>query len=124
MKFLRTQPTAVWAVAFAAVVSFMGLGLVDACVGMMQRADKLFGHVNRFLDVQADALQAELDDARALNRDMQAFFRAWHAAGAARNERTLLDQRDVMIHDMDRPSHIAGTQRGDDVAVLVHAAFG
>ncbi|MGD9736575.1 MAG: MFS transporter [Solirubrobacterales bacterium] len=29
MKFLRTQPTAVWAVAFAAVVSFMGLGLVD-----------------------------------------------------------------------------------------------
>jgi flavin-dependent dehydrogenase len=38
-------------------------------------------------------LRGELDDARALNRDMQAFFRAWHAAGAARNERTLLDQR-------------------------------
>jgi ACDE family multidrug resistance protein len=29
MKFLRSQPTAVWAVAAAAVVSFMGLGLVD-----------------------------------------------------------------------------------------------
>jgi ACDE family multidrug resistance protein len=29
MKFFRSQPTAVWAVAFAAVVSFMGLGLVD-----------------------------------------------------------------------------------------------
>jgi MFS transporter, ACDE family, multidrug resistance protein len=29
MKFLRNQPVAVWAVAFAAVVSFMGLGLVD-----------------------------------------------------------------------------------------------
>src|SRR4051794_2602684 len=29
MKFLRSQPTAVWAVASAAVVSFMGLGLVD-----------------------------------------------------------------------------------------------
>lgn len=29
MKIFRSQPTAVWAVAFAAVVSFMGLGLVD-----------------------------------------------------------------------------------------------
>jgi MFS transporter, ACDE family, multidrug resistance protein len=29
MKFLRSQPVAVWAVGFAAVVSFMGLGLVD-----------------------------------------------------------------------------------------------
>jgi MFS family permease len=29
MKFLRSQPTSVWAIAFAAVVSFMGLGLVD-----------------------------------------------------------------------------------------------
>jgi ACDE family multidrug resistance protein len=29
MRFLRSQPTAVWAVAAAAVVSFMGLGLVD-----------------------------------------------------------------------------------------------
>jgi ACDE family multidrug resistance protein len=28
-RLLRSQPTAVWAVAFAAVVSFMGLGLVD-----------------------------------------------------------------------------------------------
>jgi MFS transporter, ACDE family, multidrug resistance protein len=28
-QFFRSQPTAVWAVAFAAVVSFMGLGLVD-----------------------------------------------------------------------------------------------
>jgi MFS transporter, ACDE family, multidrug resistance protein len=29
MRFFRSQPTAVWAVASAAVVSFMGLGLVD-----------------------------------------------------------------------------------------------
>jgi MFS family permease len=29
MKLFRSEPTAVWAVAFAAVVSFMGLGLVD-----------------------------------------------------------------------------------------------
>jgi MFS transporter, ACDE family, multidrug resistance protein len=28
-KLLRSQPVAVWAVAFAAIVSFMGLGLVD-----------------------------------------------------------------------------------------------
>jgi len=48
----------------------MGLGLVDACVAMMQRADKQFGHVNRFLDVQADALAAELDAARAATYDL------------------------------------------------------
>src|SRR6201992_2224742 len=29
MRFLRTQPAGVWAVAFASGVSFMGLGLVD-----------------------------------------------------------------------------------------------
>ncbi len=29
MRLFRSEPTAVWAVAFAAVVSFMGLGLVD-----------------------------------------------------------------------------------------------
>jgi MFS family permease len=29
MRFFRSQPTVVWAVGFAAVVSFMGLGLVD-----------------------------------------------------------------------------------------------
>jgi alkylation response protein AidB-like acyl-CoA dehydrogenase len=43
----------------------MGLGLIDACVAMMKRSNKTHGHVNRFLDVQADALQAELDSARA-----------------------------------------------------------
>jgi len=56
--------------AFILLQMGMGLGLVDACVGMMQRADKQFGHVNRFLDVQADALQAELDAARAATYDL------------------------------------------------------
>jgi len=51
--------------AFILLQMGMGLGLVDACVAMMKRADKQFGHVNRFLDVQADALEAELDAARA-----------------------------------------------------------
>ncbi|HWR75644.1 MAG TPA: acyl-CoA dehydrogenase family protein [Thiobacillus sp.] len=51
--------------AFILLQMGMGLGLVDACVKMMKRADKQFGHVNRFLDVQADALEAELDAARA-----------------------------------------------------------
>ncbi|MDP3585009.1 MAG: acyl-CoA dehydrogenase family protein [Thiobacillus sp.] len=51
--------------AFILLQMGMGLGLVDACVNMMTRADRQFGHVNRFLDVQADALQAELDAARA-----------------------------------------------------------
>ncbi len=51
--------------AFILLQMGMGLGLIDACVNMMTRADRQFGHVNRFLDVQADALQAELDAARA-----------------------------------------------------------
>lgn len=56
--------------AFILLQMGMGLGLVDACVVMMQRADRQFGHVNRFLDVQADALQDELDAARAATYDL------------------------------------------------------
>ncbi|MBW8365583.1 MAG: acyl-CoA/acyl-ACP dehydrogenase [Rhizobium sp.] len=56
--------------AFILLQMGMGLGLVDACVVMMQRADRQFGHINRFLDVQADALQAELDAARAATYDL------------------------------------------------------
>jgi ACDE family multidrug resistance protein len=37
MKFFRSQPTAVWAVAAAAVVSFMGLGLVDPILPAIAR---------------------------------------------------------------------------------------
>lgn len=51
--------------AFILLQMGMGLGLIDACVAMMKRSNKTHGHVNRFLDVQADALQAELDAARA-----------------------------------------------------------
>ena len=51
--------------AFILLQMGMGLGLIDACVAMMKRADKTHGHVNRFLDVQADTLEAELDAARA-----------------------------------------------------------
>lgn len=51
--------------AFILLQMGMGLGLVDACVAMMKRSDRTHGHVNRFLDVQADALEAELDAARA-----------------------------------------------------------
>lgn len=50
--------------AFILLQMGMGLGLIDACVAMMKRADKTHGHVNRFLDVQADMLEAELDAAR------------------------------------------------------------
>lgn len=50
--------------AFILLQMGMGLGLIDACVAMMKRADRTHGHVNRFLDVQADALEAELDAAR------------------------------------------------------------
>lgn len=51
--------------AFILLQMGMGLGLVDACVEMMKRSDRTHGHVNRFLDVQADSLEAELDAARA-----------------------------------------------------------
>jgi alkylation response protein AidB-like acyl-CoA dehydrogenase len=51
--------------AFILLQMGMGLGLIDACVKMMKRADRTHGHINRFLDVQADALEAELDAARA-----------------------------------------------------------
>lgn len=51
--------------AFILLQMGMGLGLIDACVAMMKRSDRTHGHVNRFLDVQADALEAELDAARA-----------------------------------------------------------
>lgn len=50
--------------AFILLQMGMGLGLIDACVVMMRRADRQFGHVNQFLDVQADALADELDAAR------------------------------------------------------------
>ncbi len=51
--------------AFILLQMGMGLGLIDACVAMMKRSNRTHGHVNRFLDVQADALQAELDSARS-----------------------------------------------------------
>lgn len=51
--------------AFILLQMGMGLGLINACVAMMKRSDRTHGHVNRFLDVQADALEAELDAARA-----------------------------------------------------------
>lgn len=51
--------------AFILLQMGMGLGLIDACVAMMKRSNRTHGHVNRFLDVQADALEAELEAARA-----------------------------------------------------------
>lgn len=43
----------------------MGLGLIEACVGMMQQSNKTHAHVNQFLDDQADVLAAALQEARA-----------------------------------------------------------
>jgi alkylation response protein AidB-like acyl-CoA dehydrogenase len=51
--------------AFILLQMGMGLGLIDACVAMMKRSDRTHAHINRFLDVQADALEAELEAARA-----------------------------------------------------------
>jgi hypothetical protein len=42
----------------------MGLGLIDACIGLMREADRMHGPVNRFLDDRPDDLQPLLDGAR------------------------------------------------------------
>lgn len=51
--------------AFILMQMGMGLGLVDACVTMMKRSNKTHGHVNRFLDDQAEDIEAALLGARA-----------------------------------------------------------
>ncbi|MES2366034.1 MAG: acyl-CoA dehydrogenase family protein [Pseudomonadota bacterium] len=51
--------------AFILMQMGMGLGLVDACVTMMKRSNKTHGHVNRFLDDQAEDIETALLDARA-----------------------------------------------------------
>jgi hypothetical protein len=43
----------------------MGLGLIEACVGMMKQSNKSHAHVNQFLDDQAGDIDAVLQDARA-----------------------------------------------------------
>lgn len=42
----------------------LGLGLVDSCLELMQRANRKTGHVNYFLDDQAEDITAELQVAR------------------------------------------------------------
>jgi hypothetical protein len=42
----------------------MGLGLVHSCVELMQRSNQRLGHVNRFLDDQAEDIAADLSMAR------------------------------------------------------------
>jgi alkylation response protein AidB-like acyl-CoA dehydrogenase len=42
----------------------MGLGLIDACIGLMHEADRTHAHVNQYLDDRPDELQPLLDDAR------------------------------------------------------------
>lgn len=51
--------------AFILMQMGMGLGLVDACVTLMERSNKTHGHVNRFLDDQAEDIEAALLGARA-----------------------------------------------------------
>lgn len=42
----------------------MGLGLVDSCIELMKRTNKRLGHVNHFLDDQAEDIEADLLMAR------------------------------------------------------------
>lgn len=48
----------------------MGLGLIDACIGMMRQSNRTLSHVNQFLDDQPDDLAAQLDAARAATYDL------------------------------------------------------
>ncbi|MEL6249593.1 MAG: acyl-CoA dehydrogenase family protein [Cyanobacteria bacterium J06648_16] len=43
----------------------MGLGLTASCVEIMRRSNQRLGHVNRYLDDQADDIDADLQRARA-----------------------------------------------------------
>ena len=42
----------------------MGLGLVESCIDLMRRSNQRLGHVNQFLDDQADDLALDLQTAR------------------------------------------------------------
>ncbi len=51
--------------AFILLQMGMGLGLIDACAAMMKRSNKTHSHVNRYLDDQAEDIEAALLEARA-----------------------------------------------------------
>jgi flavin-dependent dehydrogenase len=71
------------------------------------------------------SMRATLDRAQALNRRMQAFFRLWHAASGRRNERAMLDQRELDwfvamnrgLHDVLTTDELA-RRLGDHVALM------
>jgi alkylation response protein AidB-like acyl-CoA dehydrogenase len=48
----------------------MGLGLIDACVKMMEQSNKTLSHVNQYLDDQAPELAATLAAARAATYEL------------------------------------------------------
>ena len=51
---------------------------------------------NRLTDLQLlGELRPELEQAQALNREMQMFFRRWHAVSRDRNPAVMLDQREL-----------------------------
>jgi flavin-dependent dehydrogenase len=51
---------------------------------------------NRLTDIQLlGELRPELEQAQTLNRNMQMFFRRWHAVSRDRNEAVMLDQREL-----------------------------
>ena len=76
------------------------------------------------------AVRADLERAAALNRRMQLFFRRWHAASRNRNERAMLDQRDLEwfvamnrgLHDVLTTDELA-TRLRTNVAMM-HALAG
>jgi alkylation response protein AidB-like acyl-CoA dehydrogenase len=50
--------------AFILLQTGMGLGVIEASIAAIREVDEALGHVNQFLDDQADDLQGELDEIR------------------------------------------------------------
>ena len=76
------------------------------------------------------SLRTELDRAQMLNRRMQRFFRAWHAASRNRNEAVMLDQRELDwfvamnrgLHDALSEAELAERMRAN--VALMHRLAG
>lgn len=55
---------------FVVMQTGIALGLIEDCIAIIRQCWRTHAHVNRYLDVQADQLQAEFDAARAAILDL------------------------------------------------------
>ncbi|MBD2020512.1 acyl-CoA/acyl-ACP dehydrogenase [Leptolyngbya sp. FACHB-36] len=87
----------------------MGLGLVASCIELMERSNQRYGHVNQFLDDQADELAADLRVARQTTQQLadeltdrnssdRALLRAVIQARITASELSLRASQAAMLH--------------------------